>query len=647
MGRFFTNVHVRPSQQVSDPRVALVGTLEARAAADGFKPAKADEDSDRIIAIGTTAPSGWIAVIDEDTESQDASTLEQLAKTLSKTIDGYAVSVLVHDSDVLDLRLYKDGRRVDHFVNLPDFFAPGPFSARARRAMQGRPEVWAPLLQGDATIAALERAFRGTPLFAEETLDEIAKLLGFASGYDLCAADLKEQAVAGFEVRRFAARETESAATGKEPRFEPGAWTPALTLSVGEPLRWASAVRNAGGPARGIALEIWGSAIDGGSVQLRRAVCAVVRGDHDVERAVRDLEVQHGRATATFPEMTVPSPSKRVTAPQVMMIVEGQAIGEGAVDLSIRVEPMKAPGKDITQHVRLSIGPALPRPLKAPDATAAQALRDLQEPSTLVAVVAMNLSQSRAAVECGDALGQWIHLLAGGKRASFSTTTYATGRPQSGRFSTRDLPDGEPWKTVERAIRESGGVYAQTRMDLKAPDAAEAVMAPTHGFAFHVSHLPRDIAALSPHLALWFDVRGRKSDEIERVKASLAALVDNLVRSGHVHQAFLARWNWRPSLTLHATPYELACGVHGQCTTRHDWVNRFLHAVSEDVWLGPSLISRIPGFQTPAGTTRQPLGDAVRIACRDAAAVSALEQALAHLLPTHDDWKREVLVRRV
>ena len=97
--------------------------------------------------------------------------------------------------------------------------------------------------------------------------------------------------------------------------------------------------------------------------------------------------------------MTVPSPSKRVTAPQVMMIVEGQAMNEGAVDLSIRVEPMKTPGRDITQHVRLSIGPALPRPLKAPDATAAQALRDLQAPSTLVAVVAMNLPQSRAAVK--------------------------------------------------------------------------------------------------------------------------------------------------------------------------------------------------------------------------------------------------------
>src|SRR5262245_15255583 len=163
MGRFFTNVHVRSSREVSDPRGALAGILEARAAADGFKPAKGDEDSDRIIAIGTTATSGWTAVIDEDTESQDTSTLEQLAKTLSKAVDGYAVSVLVHDSSVLDLRLFKDGRRLDHFVNLPEYLAPGPFSARKRRAMQGRPEVWAPLLQGDATIAALERAFRGTP----------------------------------------------------------------------------------------------------------------------------------------------------------------------------------------------------------------------------------------------------------------------------------------------------------------------------------------------------------------------------------------------------------------------------------------------------------------------------------------------------
>ena len=645
MGRFFTNVHVRPSAPSRDAREAVVAALESRAAADGFRSVSADQPFDRVIAIGDADTSGWTAILDEDTESQDTSTLDHLAKTLSKAVDGYAVSVLVHDSDVLDLRLFKNGRRLDHFVNQPDYFADGSISTRARRAVQGHAEAWAPVLRSDASIAALEQAFRGTPLFAEETLNVIAKLLGLGSGYDLGASDLKEQVVPGFEIRRFAGPASDAPGTSGEPRFEPGAWTPALTLSIGEPLRWSSAVRNTGGPARGVALEISGSAIDRGSVQLTQAVCAVVRADHDVDRAVRDLEIQNGLARAIFPEVVIPAPTKRMADPQVMVIVEGQTMSEAAVDLSIRVQPMDAPAQGVTQHVRLSIGPALPRPLKAADATAAQALRDLQTPSTLVAVVAMNLAQNRAAAECGEAVVQWMRLLAGGKRASFSTMTYTSGRPARGRFSTKDLPDGEAWQNVERAIRESGGVYAQTRVDLKAPDATEVVLAPTHGFAFHVSHLPRDVAALSPHLALWFDVRGSKDDEIERFRSGLEGLVDHLARGGHIHQAFLARWNWRPSLTLHATPYELACGVNGQCTTRHDWVNRFLHAVAEEVWLGPALIGRIRGIQPAEGTTQQSLGDSARITCRDATAVSALEQALAHLLPAHEDWKREVLLR--
>jgi hypothetical protein len=643
MGRFFTNVHVRPSAPSRDTRAAVIAALEARATADGFKPVSADEDSDRLIAIGTAAPSGWTAVVDEETESQDTAALEQLAKTLSKAADGYAVSVLIHDSDVLDLRLFRNGRRLDHFVNQPDYFSKGALSAKARRAVQGNAATWAPLLRDDGSIAALERAFRGTPRFAEDTLAEIANLLGFGSGYDVGASDLREELVQGFEIRRFAGHEAGAPAARGEPRFQPSAWTPALTLSVGELLHWSMAVSNTGGPARGVALEISGSAIVRESVQLTRAICAVGRGDHDVDRAIGDLEIRNGRAIAIFPDVTIPSSSRRTPSPQLFVIVQGQAINEGTADLDIRVHPTEAPAGQATQHVRISIGPAMPRPLKAADATAAQALRDLQTPATLVAVVALNLSHHRAAVECLGAVTQWLGLLAGGQRAAFSTTTYTTGRPLRGRFSTRDIPDGEPWRIVERAMRESGGVYAQTGVDLKAPNAAASVMGPTHGFAFHVSHLFRDVEALSPHLAFWFDVRGKSEQEITRVRTGLEALIDRLTRSGHVHQAFLARWNWRPSLTLHATPYELACLVHGQCTTRHDWVNRFLHAVGEDVWLGPGLISRLPGFAPPDGTTLQPLGEAMRITCRDRAAVSALEHAVADLLPTHEDWKNKVL----
>jgi hypothetical protein len=241
---------------------------------------------------------------------------------------------------------------------------------------------------------------------------------------------------------------------------------------------------------------------------------------------------------------------------------------------------------------------------------------------------------------------RWIRIVAGPARASFSTTTYGAGRPKRGRFSSKDLPDGDAWRVVRTDMLGEGGVYVQTRVDLKAPGAADVVMKPTHGAAFHVSHLPRDTAPLSPHLGLWFDIRATKAPDIERVKTALVEIVDGIVRAGHAHQAFLARWDWRPALTLDATPYELACGVHGQCTTRHSWVERYLHAVADVVWLGPTLRERLPGFQAPEGTSAMAIGSALRVTCGDAGAVRAFERAVAPLLPGADDWKNALMGSR-
>lgn len=160
-------------------------------------------------------------------------------------------------------------------------------------------------------------------------------------------------------------------------------------------------------------------------------------------------------------------------------------------------------------------------------------------------------------------------------------------------------------------------MFAQTRVDLKAPGAADVALGATHGAAFHVSILPTDPAPLSPHLALWFDVRDAHARETARVKAALVEIIDSLMREGRAHQAFVAAWDWRPALTLHATPYELACGVHGQCTTRQAWVEKYLHAIAEIVWLGPALLGRVPDFQARTlareGTTYRELLDQLRL----------------------------------
>ena len=71
-----------------------------------------------------------------------------------------------------------------------------------------------------------------------------------------------------------------------------------------------------------------------------------------------------------------------------------------------------------------------------------------------------------------------------------------------------------------------------------------------------------------PQIAFWLTTEGLDAEAFSAARAELAAMVDEL--APHLRQAVIGRWNWTSS-HLDSTPYELACGVHGQCTTAAFW----------------------------------------------------------------------------
>ena len=102
MGAFFTNVQVRAGTAALDP---LLEALRAGADADGIDEFEAGNEPDRTILVLPPDEGGWVAIYDQRTESQEMEPLEALGKLASKALGVPAFSVLVHDSDVLDLRL--------------------------------------------------------------------------------------------------------------------------------------------------------------------------------------------------------------------------------------------------------------------------------------------------------------------------------------------------------------------------------------------------------------------------------------------------------------------------------------------------------------------------------------------------------------
>ena len=195
MGGFFENVQVFTDGRAAEKLAAsLAGVLTKLLRPRGWLECEA-EDSERELAI--RAAGRWISVYDSETESQNSDALRQLASDLSMAAEAPAVSVLVHDSDILELRLYRGGREEDWFNSRPDYFEDVEREVLERSA--GQPSAWVPLLSEGRSLPELEKAFVRTrpptpPVPAEDKLDEVSSVLGWDAGVYTGLVDVEERA---------------------------------------------------------------------------------------------------------------------------------------------------------------------------------------------------------------------------------------------------------------------------------------------------------------------------------------------------------------------------------------------------------------------------------------------------------------------
>jgi len=178
MGAFFTNVQVSIGDRLpEDLRSTIVTALRRFVPSDTFIEVSPDDPTaERMLVVGPAGPEPWIVVYDSATEGQDEAQLDALAAALSTPAEGTAVSVLIHDSDVLELRLWRWGDLLDAYSSCPNYF--GPVSRERQVLLAGQPDRWRDLLLDDVSPADLRRVWDEPLLFAEATLAQTAQLLG-------------------------------------------------------------------------------------------------------------------------------------------------------------------------------------------------------------------------------------------------------------------------------------------------------------------------------------------------------------------------------------------------------------------------------------------------------------------------------------
>lgn len=309
MGSFLTNVQLKLSAAaVSEVRTAL----EAAAVKMGYARHDGPDGADRSIVVIAHPDGDWVGVYDEESEQQSGMH-QALGEELSRALSTHAVSILVHDSDVLQMDLFQNGRRLDTFSNWPGYFEGLPQKA------SGSPSCWEALLPEGKTLADLKRLWSETSdaceaLFAMAQLLEMEPALA-QIGFNYL--DDAEQDIRGPEVRlhfknhRRPAHERRQ--TG-QPRLVAGmpgqpdeATTKAIFAELGRevPVRVFGpregqrsfelpvVIHNDGGESQGVHVLLMGPALDDGGLRVPKITVYSVKEGFAGE--IEEVELKSGK----------------------------------------------------------------------------------------------------------------------------------------------------------------------------------------------------------------------------------------------------------------------------------------------------------------------------------------------------------------
>ncbi|MBO7745344.1 hypothetical protein I8J29_14120 [Paenibacillus sp. MWE-103] len=180
MGTFIANIQVLAEGR---NRSALLDELET-AITDKlingvYELADDAASADRSLLL-RAASDRWISVYDQRLDEQDVHAMDAIGTAISR-LGVPAVGSIVHDSDWLLMRLYRNGGTADTIVNDLDAFNAMMEGGRKRKR-NGLPSRWAEVCAAGVEPGRLKEIWESEELFAEDALARAAELLAIPAG---------------------------------------------------------------------------------------------------------------------------------------------------------------------------------------------------------------------------------------------------------------------------------------------------------------------------------------------------------------------------------------------------------------------------------------------------------------------------------
>ncbi len=432
-----------------------------------------------------------------------------------------------------------------------------------------------------------------------------------------------------------------------------------LEVSCGDGFQASTSVGNHGGGFEGLRIEVTGSAVSEGLVEIEsigvHGGAAQERTDLDAERVdeegtrhfvavFRDVELAAALAgEVDFAEMSDERGREVMRAhrgSRASIYISGRAIEAGDGELCIELAPIEAPERRVGEEAHLTVFPTARRPLASEEEPPAHTLRQMAKDETLFGLVHFDAPVGAWADEATEAMGRWNDLIAGGDDRYIRVEVESRGtRPDEDEVAASAF-DEQGLAELARRLPE----LDQYSVLLSGAAMNEGRMQPHRSGGFSYFSCAGALAGggePAPALGFWLGVDDRSPRDVERLRTELAAMLDRLAESGHLVQGVLDSWAWAPALKIRSLPYEIVCGLQSSAHLRCGWLKRHLRAVTPQMWLGGGLVERLDRekLETCAETTDFEGG--LRVQLRPDSGLPALEEVLAPVVAGEDEWRAE------
>jgi hypothetical protein len=413
------------------------------------------------------------------------------------------------------------------------------------------------------------------------------------------------------------------------PKLRAHALPRAAELFVDAPLHLTASAHNTGGATTGISIGVGGTPVSERMIALERAELVLGgppgsrRDDlHRIEAPFADAVRSDGAniRVAQFPAATLhagPAMSREAAMAEDMTLltqllsvgsvhvnVHGRGLAEGEGALEIAIIPDAHAQAAFVQRISVRVRRAGRRPLFASPDLDPHLLQPLEDKTTLVGLVTLDVPDTEAAALAAAALERWLPMLDGDVAVGIHH------RDHERRPTIRERVD---LATLRAELA------SEIQVSISTPGRADNGFA--YGRSLRTTYEPSPDDPELPTLLVY------TSRPDSAARPLVLSIIGDLFARGRGTQALVGRWG-RPA-GLDWTPYEIACRVHERVLQR-SWQTSHLRAVIEGVvWLGPALVEKIDRGALAAAADVTPLDHGLRVAVAD---VPAVERALEPVL---------------